>query len=183
MDASVDTSRFSESERGGVSGPRRGAAGAILGGVHDDRLPAEDLVAGHGVGWGWNVDKEPHGRRPFRNALARYLDVLSIMPYHARFGHQGDPAWFSRQTVWLGGYLGIKGEPGERLKIWPIVQLSDWGERVPVTQVGAVIDHGTRSPATGVMVFVWGTLHPQWDKVEAMREAYRSIQQARTKDF
>jgi hypothetical protein len=108
-------------------------------------------------------------------AQAQYLDVLSIMPYHARFGHAHDPAWISRQTELLGRSLGIKGEPGERVRIWPIVQLSDWGETVPVTQVQEILDHGTRRPATGVMVFVWGTLHPQWDKVEAMGDFYRSI--------
>jgi hypothetical protein len=116
-------------------------------------------------------------------AQAKYLDVLSIMAYHARFGHAGDPAWISRQTSWLGRFVGIKGEPGERLKIWPIVQLSDWGEKVPVSQVREVLDRGTRAPATGVMVFVWGTLHPQWDKVEAMRDVYRAIQPARGKEF
>ena len=40
-------------------------------------------------------------------------------------------------------------------------------------QVDAILDHGTRLPATGVMVFVWGTLHPQWEKVEKMGEFYR----------
>ena len=108
-------------------------------------------------------------------AQAPFLDVLSIMTYHARFGHPDDPAWISRQTEALGKLLGIKGEPGERLRIWPIVQLSDWGESVPASRVGAIIDHGTRPPATGVMVFVWGTLHPQWDKVEAMGAFYREI--------
>lgn len=106
---------------------------------------------------------------------AKYVDVFSIMPYHARFNHPQDPAWISRQTAWLGKYLDIKGEPGERLKIWPIVQLSDWGESVPVEQVHSVLDHGTRLPATGVMVFRWGSLHPQTDKVDAMIEYYRAI--------
>ena len=108
-------------------------------------------------------------------AQSKYLDVLSIMPYHARFGHSDDPAWISRQTAALGRSLGIKGSPAERLKIWPIVQLSDWGEKVPVSQVAQVLDHGTQSPATGVIVFVWGTLHPQWAKVESMREFFRAI--------
>ena len=108
-------------------------------------------------------------------AQARYLDVLSIMPYHARFGHPTDPGWISRQTAALGRYLGIKGDPDERVKIWPIVQLSDWGEAVSVSQVKEVLDHGSRAPATGVMVFVWGSLHSRWDKVEAMREFYRAI--------
>jgi hypothetical protein len=108
-------------------------------------------------------------------AQAEYLDVFSIMPYHARFGHAADPGWISRQTAWLGRHLGIRGRDGERLRIWPIVQLSDWGEAVPVAQVREALDHGTRLPATGVMVFVWGTLHPQFEKVEEMGRFYRAI--------
>ena len=98
------------------------------------------------------------------------------MPYHARFGHADDPAWISRQTRWLGDYLGLKGAPDERQRIWPIVQLSDWGETVPVEQVQSVLDHGTRQPATGVMVFNWGSLRSQMPKVEQMGEYYRAIQ-------
>jgi hypothetical protein len=112
-------------------------------------------------------------------AQSRYLDVLSIMVYHARFGHATDPAWISRQTASLGRSLGIKGTKGERTKIWPIVQLSDWGETVAAPHVAEVLDHGTRSPATGVMVFLWGTLHPQWDKVEAMGAFFRAIDSSR----
>lgn len=112
-------------------------------------------------------------------AQAPYLDVLSIMPYHARFGHADDPAWISRQTAELGRSLGIRGEPGERLRIWPIVQLSDWGEPVPTSQVREILDHGTRPPSTGVIVFAWSTLYPQWDKVEAMGATYRSLRKDR----
>ena len=108
-------------------------------------------------------------------AQAEYIDVFSIMPYHARFGHADDPAWISRQTAWLGDYLGITGVPGERHRIWPIVQLSDWGEPVSPEQVREVLDHGTRLPATGVMVFNWGSLRAQTDKVEAMAAYYRSL--------
>jgi hypothetical protein len=108
-------------------------------------------------------------------AQAKYIDVFSIMPYHARFAHSADPAWVSRQTAWLGKYLGIQGRPGERHKIWPIVQLSDWGGQVPVAQVREVLDHGTRLPATGVMVFAWGSLHEQGGKVEQMGRFYRDI--------
>ena len=98
------------------------------------------------------------------------------MPYHARFGHATDPSWISRQTAWLGDYLGIKGEPDERHQIWPIVQLSDWGESVPVGQVRSIMDHGTRRPATGVMVFNWGSLKIQMEKVTAMGEYFRAIE-------
>jgi hypothetical protein len=108
-------------------------------------------------------------------AQGRYLDVFSPMPYHARFGHLTDPAWISRQTAWLGRHLGIAGKAGERHRIWPIVQLSDWGEDVPVDQVRGVLDHGTRLPATGVMVFAWGSLHGQMPKVEEMGRFYRDI--------
>jgi hypothetical protein len=108
-------------------------------------------------------------------AQAEYVDVFSIMPYHARFGHATEPAWISRQLSWLGRHLGIAGRPDERHRIWPIVQLSDWGAAVPASQVPEVLDHGTRSPATGVMVFAWGSLQEQPEKVETMGEFYRSI--------
>ncbi|WP_406699389.1 hypothetical protein V5E97_11020 [Singulisphaera sp. Ch08] len=108
-------------------------------------------------------------------AQAVYLDVLSPMPYHARFGHRDDPAWISRQVTWLGHHLGIEGKAGERLQIWPIIQLSDWGERVTASQVTAVVDHGTRPPATGVTIFNWGSLHQELDKIERLTQAYRSL--------
>lgn len=108
-------------------------------------------------------------------AQAEYVDVFSIMPYHARFGHPTDPAWISRQTKALGELLEITGSPSERLKIWPIVQLADWGEEVPVSQIPAVIDHGTRPPSTGVMAFHWGGISKQWDKLEALGTTYRAI--------
>ena len=111
-------------------------------------------------------------------AQARLLDVMSPMPYHARFGHASDPAWIHRQVAWLGEHLGIEGTPGERLKIWPIVQLSDWGEPVPVEQVAEVLDQGTRRPATGVLIFAWSPLAKQPEKVEAMVEALRALRPA-----
>jgi hypothetical protein len=108
-------------------------------------------------------------------AQAAHLDVFSIMPYHARFGHATDPVWVSRQTRQLGEHRGIRGTPGEKHRIWPIVQLADWGEAVPVEQIRAVIDHGTRLPATGVMAFRWGGFANDWPKVEAMGAAYRAL--------
>lgn len=108
-------------------------------------------------------------------AQAEYLDVFSPMPYHARFGHAADPEWVSRQTAWLGKYLGLAGEPGERWRIWPIVQLSDWGAPVPVEQVAEVLDHGTRRPATGVMVFNWGRLRQEPAKIPPLTAFYTAI--------
>jgi len=108
-------------------------------------------------------------------AQKQYLDVFSPMPYHARFGHARDPGWISKQTAWLGKHLDLHGRRDERVKIWPIVQLSDWGESVPVAQIDAVLDHGTRLPATGVMVFRWGALRKKPHKVEAIVRFYRAI--------
>lgn len=108
-------------------------------------------------------------------AQAPYLDVFSIMPYHARFGHAGDPGWIARQTAWLGRFLSLKGDPGEKKRIWPIVQLSDWGENVRAEEVETILDYGTRLPATGIMVFAWGSLQAQPEKVEAMTRFYRAI--------
>jgi hypothetical protein len=97
------------------------------------------------------------------------------MPYHARFGHAGDPAWISRQVTWLGKYLGISGVTGGRLRIWPIVQISDWGERVPVEQIDEVLRHGARPPATGVVVFAWSGLRAQPLKIEAIGRSFRAL--------
>jgi hypothetical protein len=108
-------------------------------------------------------------------AQAAYIDVFSPMPYHARFGHAADPLWISRQVDWLGEYLGVKGVRGERLRIWPIVQISDWGEKVPVEQVDEILRHGARAPATGVMVFAWGGLREHPQKIDAMGQTFRAM--------
>ncbi len=108
-------------------------------------------------------------------AQAAYIDVFSPMPYHARFGHAADPAWISRQVRWLGQHLGIEGRPGERLRIWPIVQISDWGEPVPLAQVETVLTEGARRPSTGVMVFAWGGLRSSPEKIEAIGRTFRAM--------
>lgn len=106
-------------------------------------------------------------------AQAPYIDVFSTMPYHARFGHASDPAWVSRQTAWLGRHLGITGAADERKRIWPIVQAADWGETVPVDQIGEVIEQGLRPPSTGVMVFAWHGLRDDTEKQRTIGAAYR----------
>lgn len=108
-------------------------------------------------------------------AQSRYIDVFSPMPYHVRFGHADDVEWISRQTKWLGSTLGMTGGPEDQWRIWPIVQLSDWGEPVPVEHVRQALDHGTRRPATGVTVFNWGSLRGQAGKVDEMVRIYLEI--------
>jgi hypothetical protein len=108
-------------------------------------------------------------------AQAEFIDVFSPMPYHARFGHSEDPEWISRQVTWLGRYLGVRGAPGEKIKIWPIVQLSDWGEAVPASQVRTVMKEGVKAPATGIIIFAWGSLKEQSRKVEALKEFYLDL--------
>lgn len=109
-------------------------------------------------------------------AQSPYLDVFSIMPYHARFGHPRDPAWISRQIRHLGELLQIQGKPDEKKWIWPIVQLADWGETVPVEQVETVLNLGSQRPATGIMAFHWNGLSKHWSKVDALKRAYTSFQ-------
>lgn len=111
-------------------------------------------------------------------AQAKYIDIFSIMPYHARFGHREDPAWIARQTQQLGKLLNLNGAAEEKQKIWPIVQLADWGETVAAEQIPQVLDYGTRQPATGVMVFHWSGVSQQWEKVESLGKVFRAIQPA-----
>ncbi len=106
---------------------------------------------------------------------ATYLDVLSIMPYHARFGHAADPAWISRQTTALAKQLKLTGEPNEKPAIWPIVQLADWGERVTIDQIPAIIDHATRPPSTGLMVFHWSGISKEPTKIDSLKSAYQKL--------
>jgi hypothetical protein len=108
-------------------------------------------------------------------AQAKYLDVFSIMPYHARFGHADDVSWISRQTEELGKLLNVQRAPGEKPEIWPIVQLADWGERVSPSQIASIIEYATRPPSTGVMVFHWSGISKEQEKIEALAKAYRSL--------
>lgn len=57
--------------------------------------------------------------------------------------------------------------------------LSDRGKSVPESHVAEILDHGTPPLATGVMVFVWGTVHPQRGNFEKMGQLYRTIRDRR----
>jgi hypothetical protein len=58
------------------------------------------------------------------------------------------------------------------------VQLSDWGERVPVEQVEAVLDFAARSPATGLLAFHWSGISKEWDKVKSLKRAFLAFRQS-----
>jgi hypothetical protein len=108
-------------------------------------------------------------------AQARYIDVFSTMPYHARFGHASDLGWISLQIQQLGRLLDVEGKPGEKNRIWPIVQLADWGETVSPAQVDSIVEQATRPPATGITVFHWSGISKDWAKADAMKKAYLSL--------
>ena len=108
-------------------------------------------------------------------AQRAYIDVFSPMTYHARFGHGSNPAWIARQIAWLGNRLGIRGELNEGTRIWPIVQLRDWGDSVAASDVPTVIEMGTRRPATGVMVFSWGGIRKDPEKTAALVASYKAL--------
>lgn len=128
----------------------------------------------------------PWSESDFQNALreklaidlkaqAAYVDIFSPMPYHARFGHADDPEWIHRQVRWLGRYLGISGSDQQRQQIWPIVQLADWGERVPPEQIPAVVDYGSEPPARGIIVFHWRGVSKEDEKVRRLAECFQAM--------
>jgi hypothetical protein len=51
---------------------------------------------------------------------------------------------------------------------------------VPLELVPAVLDHGSRPPATGVIVFAWSGLRKQPGKIEAIGRAFRGLRRPGT---
>lgn len=144
--------------------------------IRDEVRPAALLGTFHNP---WS-DDDHDGARLEKLAIdlraqAAYIDVFSPMPYHARFGYADDPEWIARQVQWLGGYLGIEGRPGERHRIWPIVQIADWGDPVPVTQIDEVLRYGVQPPSTGVMVFNWSGLRKSPEKIAVIGQTFRAL--------
>lgn len=103
------------------------------------------------------------------------VDVFSPMPYHARFGHAKDLDWIARQTRWLGAFLDIQGTPDEQVKIWPIVQISNWGENVPAEDIARIIQLGAQPPSSGLIAFAWGGFAKDPAKIDALTQALRTL--------
>jgi hypothetical protein len=144
--------------------------------ILDEECPGALLGTFHNP-WG---DEELDGARINKLAIdlkaqSAYIDVFSPMAYHARFGHSDDLDWIAERTSWLGDYLDIQGRSEERIQIWPIVQLSDWGETVSASEISQIIEYGTRPPATGVIIFAWGSLKEQPEKVNELWRIFRQL--------
>jgi len=142
-----------------------------------DRERPQALLGAYHCPW---TDQEFDGARLKKLAIdleaqAGYLDVLSPLLYHALQEHPGDLGWISSHVAWLGERLGVRGVPGERLRIWPIVQLADLGTEIPAGQVPDIIRAGLAPPATGVMIFSWGRISRQPDKVAELGKCCREL--------
>ena len=106
---------------------------------------------------------------------SQYIDVFSPLLYHAYLGRNGDVEWISSHVSWLGEYLGVKGYPGEKIRVWPIVQLADLGGDIPAEEVPAILEAGLQSPASGIMIFSWGRISEQAHKVEEMSRVFQGL--------
>ena len=160
----------------GKKGAGKGTYSAMFREIVDEERPSALLGTFHNP---WS-DEVYEGARIHKLAIdlraqAKYIDVFSPMPYHARFGHAENLDWISERVSWLGDYLNVTGASGEKIRIWPIVQLSDWGKPVLERDIPAILEAGSRSPATGVIVFAWGSLKEQPEKVDALWKVFQRM--------
>jgi len=126
---------------------------------------------------GWRDEEHAGARRRILGldlpALAKVFDVLSPMLYHGRSGHP--VGWVRQNTEWLCRRLGVRGGPGERLQIWPIVQA--WndpkGHRVTPAQFETALRGGLSGGSTGVMMFTLGAVAEDPEKMAVMKRVYR----------
>ena len=103
---------------------------------------------------------------------SQYIDVFSPLLYHAYVGKPGDMDWISSHVSWLGNYLGVEGKPGDKIRIWPIVQLADLGSDISASEVPGILEAGLSSPASGIMIFSWGRIKDQTEKVDEMTRVF-----------
>ncbi|MEW5974992.1 MAG: hypothetical protein AB1898_04190 [Acidobacteriota bacterium] len=129
---------------------------------------------------GWRDDEFQGARRKILGLdvgmMADVFDVLSPMLYHGRSSQS--PGWVERNVKWWSHQLGLRGEPAERLKLWPIVQA--WsdpeGRRVSAEEFERVLTGGMASGATGVMMFTLGAVTEDPRKMATLKKVYLPMQ-------
>jgi len=103
--------------------------------------------------------------------LKKVVDVFSPMVYHERMGR--DPAWVAENIAWLSDRLQVI--PNAEPKIWPIVQVHDSPGKVSALDFKTVMEGGLSGKSTGVMMFTTGAVAESKEKINVMKELYRSI--------
>jgi hypothetical protein len=127
----------------------------------------------------WRDDEYGGARRKVLgldlHALSQIFDVMSPMLYHARSGHS--VGWVKGNLDWLCKELGLRGDPGERLKIWPIVQA--WndpeGKSVSAEDFEKTLRGGSSAGATGVMMFTLGAVAEDDGKMAVIKKVYGEL--------
>jgi hypothetical protein len=99
------------------------------------------------------------------DVLAPLIDVFSPMVYHGRMERK--PAWVGESVRWLSARLP------EAARIWPIVQAH--GEPAPISAVEfeEVMRGGASGRATGVMMFTFGSVAQDKEKMQVLQHLYR----------
>lgn len=127
----------------------------------------------------WRDDEYGGARRRILGldltVLSQVFDVMSPMLYHARSGHSS--RWVEQNVKWLCSHLEVKGNPTERLKVWPIVQA--WsdpnGEKVNAEDFEKVLRGGVAAGATGVMMFTLGSVVEDEAKLAVLKKVYGQL--------
>jgi hypothetical protein len=90
--------------------------------------------------------------------LASEVDVFSPMVYHGRMG---------RPLEWVGEYMKWISQR-TRTRIWPIVQ----AHQVPAADFDKVLSLGASGAATGVMMFTFGAVVEDAEKLATVKRLY-----------
>jgi hypothetical protein len=128
---------------------------------------------------GWRDDEHGGARRVILGLdlkrMSDIFDVMSPMLYHGRSGHS--TRWVGQNVAWLCEHLKLKGNPQERLKVWPIVQAWDdpEGQRVSSEDFEKVLLNGASGGSTGVMMFTLAAVAENDQKLAVMKKVYEKL--------
>jgi hypothetical protein len=123
----------------------------------------------------WTDDEYQGARR--RNLgldydlLAEVIDVFSPMVYHGRM--ERTPDWVGENVIWLGDRL--KTKKNQTLRIWPIVQAYNDPGEISAEEFEQVLRAGLSGKASGVMMFTTYAVAEDKQKIEVMKQVYRSL--------